>query len=290
MKLCEHLAPLFHQEIKNGNSIVFLHNQGRFDISEDNLIVYMQKALGDYGESDKIKLITLLDWKYSNITPSNINNVGVYRQYECSECHCAVCGPTETTIHNWVKRDPFYTPIDTRASANLDGISIEDDLWKEMHNRKHFKSCIVPSISGFKDGYKQPVEDFPKKLCGHIKKLYQNEIQKGNKVGFLSRRGEYLIVYFVRCPAKYSDLGTLVFTIEKDPHFPNSYQYSCPDCKCSLFFPLENDQYGWLSEKKWLPIVEDAVATPETIEISSGLWNNMWRSDLYALVPKIIMS
>ena len=121
------------------------------------------------------------------------------------------------------------------------------------------------------------------KLCKHLEPIYQSEIKRGNSIVYLSRWGEYFIVYLKNKMSDYS-LPNVKFSIEKDHHFPYAQDYICVQCHCSVSGPLETNQKDQYRRDNFTLFTENAVATPDTIEIKDELWETLNRT----IVPKFV--
>ena len=129
MKLCKHLEPIYQNEIRKGNSIVYVWRQNKY------FCVALKNMMEDYSSFLDVKFRIETDTHYP-----------LAQEYSCPQCFCYICGPCEKDQYGWYKRDSF-TQFCEKAVATLDTIEIEDEVWNTM------SSTMVPKMIGFKDRY-----------------------------------------------------------------------------------------------------------------------------------------
>ena len=129
MKLCKHLEPIYQNEIRKENSIVYLGKWNHY------LIVYLKNKMENYSMLPDVIFAEEKDYHFP-----------FSEQYVCKECHCAIWGLFEENQKDRYQRDSF-TQFCEKAVATLDTVEIEDEVWNTM------SSTMVPKMIGFEDRY-----------------------------------------------------------------------------------------------------------------------------------------
>ncbi len=117
MKLCEHIALLYRNEINRGNEPLYISTPSCVDKSATaNIYVIMKNKLQDY-QIDGIEEHFYLDYHFPR-----------ERYYGCSLCNHYISGPMEENQTNWFKYSHFDTP-NSKIIATKNNIYIEDGVY-----------------------------------------------------------------------------------------------------------------------------------------------------------------
>lgn len=120
MKLCEHLTPLYQNEMRHGNRPLFVSTPKYVDESATaNIYVHMQNKLLQY-EGNSVRSGTITDYHF----PSE-------RYYYCPICNHYLSGPLEDNQTNSFEHSKFDTPND-KIVATMENINIEDGFYAKF--------------------------------------------------------------------------------------------------------------------------------------------------------------
>ena len=105
------------------------------------------------------------------------------------------------------------------------------------------------------------------KLCEHLRKIYQKEIENGNTISGIGANfatGWKMAVFFTKPHMELDDLNGLEISQFISPHSPRDERIICNQCKMNLSFPIEKDQREWYFPYSSTPN-ERVIATPKTV-------------------------
>ena len=117
MKLCEHLAPLYQNEIRCHNRPLFVSTPSFVDPSASAaMYVHMEKRLQEY-TGDGIRCESFNDYHF----PAE-------RYYVCEACRQCLSGPAEDGQRDAFSLSQFDLPHE-KVIATRDNIDIEDGVY-----------------------------------------------------------------------------------------------------------------------------------------------------------------
>lgn len=116
MKLCEHIAGIYRNEIEHGNEPVFVSTPSYVGNGLTEIYVIMKNKLQHY-DIEGVEECFYRDYHF----PSE-------RYYRCAACEQCISGPTEEGQREWFRYSKF-DKVSEKVVATKDNIYIEDGFY-----------------------------------------------------------------------------------------------------------------------------------------------------------------
>lgn len=115
MKLCEHIAGIYRNEIEHGNEPVFVctPNYNNSSETKSNMTVIMKNKLLDY-DIEGIEVVYLNDTHYP-----------LERSYHCTACNQYIVGPQKEGQRGWYEYSR-YNKVNEKVVATRENVCTED--------------------------------------------------------------------------------------------------------------------------------------------------------------------
>ena len=113
MKLCDHIAGIYRNEIEHGNEPVFVSTPSYVGNGLANIYVHMKNKLHNY-DIEGIEVVYLNDTHYP-----------LERSYRCSACNQYICGPQKEGQRGWYEYSRF-NKVNENVVATRENIYIEE--------------------------------------------------------------------------------------------------------------------------------------------------------------------